>query len=165
MRVGITGHQRIDEPEGWRWVADVMRNELARMPGPLIGVTSLAVGADQLFARLVRELNGTLYVVVPFGGIERSFSPSDLTLYRELIVEATVEVLETAGTDEDAYLAAGKRVVELSEKMIAVWNGRPAKGKGGTADIVAYAANRPVSLIHINPVTRIVQTVPNSMEG
>jgi len=38
-------------------------------------------------------------------------------------------------TDEDAYMAAGRRVVDLSDVMIAVWNAKPAKGKGGTADI------------------------------
>src|SRR5271165_2228772 len=38
-------------------------------------------------------------------------------------------------TDEDAYMAAGRRVVDLSDVMIAVWIAKPAKGKGGTADI------------------------------
>ena len=60
------------------------------------------------------------------------------------------------GSDEDCYLAAGHRVVELSDLMLAVWDGSPAKGKGGTADVVAYAVRRGVPLFHINPASHVV---------
>jgi len=159
MRVGVTGHQRLDDPKAWAWVARVMREELAKVAPPLVGVTSLAVGADQLLARLVLEAGGTIHAVLPFADIERSFSPADVLAYRELVRQATVEVLDTHGTGEDAYLAAGQQVVELSDIVLAVWNGKPAKGKGGTADVVAYAISRGVPLIHIDPVSRTVRQV------
>jgi hypothetical protein len=158
MRVGITGHQRLEDLTAWPWVASVMRDELATVPPPLVGVTSLAVGADQLLARLVLERGGAIYAVLPIADIERSFSLEDVPAYRELAKQATIEVLHTAGTDEDAYLAAGQRVVDLSDIMFAVWNGKPAKGKGGTADVVAYAIRRGVPLIHIDPVSRTVRS-------
>lgn len=161
MRVGITGHQRLDDPEVWPWVARVMRDEVAKVAPPLVGVTSLAVGADQLLARLVLERGGTIHVVLPFADIERSFSPEHVPAYRELARQATVEVLATPGTDEDAYFAAGQRVVELSDIVLAVWNGEPAKGKGGTANVVAYAIRRGVPLIHIDPISRTVQQLEN----
>jgi hypothetical protein len=127
------------------------------MAPPLIGVTSLAVGADQLLAELVLERGGAIHAVLPFADIERSFASTDLPAYRRLIRHATVEVLNTPGTDEDAYLAAGQRVVDLSEMMLAVWNAQPAKGKGGTADVVAYAMRRGVPVVHVNPVARTVR--------
>ena len=161
MRVGITGHQRLDDLKAWVWVARVMRHELAKVARPLIGVTSLAVGADQLLARLVLEEGGTIHVVLPFADIERTFSPEDVPAYRKLVGSAMVEVLDTHGTDEDAYLAAGQRVVELSDIVLAVWNGEPAKGKGGTADVVAYAIRRGIPLIHINPISRTVRQADN----
>jgi len=157
MRVGITGHQRLEDSEGWPWVAGVMREELARVAPPLVGVTSLAVGADQLLAQLILERGGTIHAVLPFANIERSFAPEDVSTYRQLVRQATIEVLDTPGTDEDAYLAAGQRVVEMSDLIVAVWNGKPAKGKGGTADVVAYARRRGVPLIHIDPVARTVR--------
>jgi hypothetical protein len=157
MRVGITGHQQLDDPDVWPWVAGVLRAELARVAPPLVGVTSLAVGADQLFARLVHERGGTIHAVLPFADIERSFSPDHVPAFRELVEQATVEVLQTPGTDEDAYLAAGQRVVDLSDIVLAVWNGKPAKGKGGTADVVAYAIGRGVPLTQIDPVSRTVR--------
>jgi hypothetical protein len=98
-----------------------------------------------------------IHAVLPFADIERTFSPADVEAYRELIGRATVEVLSTCGTDEDAYLAAGQRIVELSEILVAVWNGKPAKGKGGTADVVGYAIQRKRPVIQIDPVTRTIR--------
>lgn len=161
MWVGITGHQRLDDPKAWAWVASVMRDELAKLAPPLIAVTSLAVGADQLLARQVLERGGMIHAVLPFADIERSFSPDHVPAYRELARQSAVEVLDTPGTDEDAYLAAGRRVVELSDILLAVWNGKPAKGKGGTADVVAYAIRRGVPLIHIDPISRTVRHPEN----
>jgi len=129
-----------------------MRRELAALKPPVRGITSLAVGADQLFARLVLEKAGRIYVVLPFTGIESSFPASGVELFRKLLASADrVEVLHVEGSAEDAYLAAGQRVVDLSDIVVAVWDGRPAKGKGGTADVVAYARRQSVPLIHLDP--------------
>jgi len=151
MRIGVTGHQRLEHPEAWYPVARAIRELLGRFAGPLTGVTSLAIGADQLFAQLVLARGGELHAVLPFAGIERTFAAADVPAYRGLADRATVEVLAPCASDEDAFLAAGERVVELSDLLVAVWNGRPAKGKGGTADVVAYALGRRVPLVHVEP--------------
>lgn len=156
-RVGITGHQRLKDSTAWPWVESTMREELAAMAMPLVGVTSLAIGADQLLASLVIELGGEIQAVIPFPDIERTFSAKDLPAYRRLAQKATLEVLKTQGTHEDAYLAAGQRVVDLSDILFAVWDGKSAKGKGGTADIVAYASQRALPVIYINPISRTVR--------
>ena len=41
-----------------------------------------------------------------------------------------------------------------SPTPIAVWNGLPAKGLGGTGDIVSYAKQLGVPVIHLALVTR-----------
>jgi len=156
MRVGITGHQRLDDPTAWPWVADVIRSELAILPPPLVAITSLAIGADQLFANLILERGGSIHAVLPYREIERSFSPEDLPLFRKLATQSELEILDTPGTDQDAYLAAGLRVVDLSDLLFAVWNGLPAVGKGGTADVVDYARRKGIQLLHIEPVGRTV---------
>src|SRR5436305_3624255 len=114
MRVGISGHQRLRDPDGWEWVRGQMRGCLASLPPPVVGVTSLAAGADTLFAGLVLELGGSLEAVVPFAGYEESFATgNDRRVYRSLLGRAArVEVLERDGTDEEAYYAAGKRVAD-----------------------------------------------------
>src|ERR1700722_6984491 len=130
-RIGITGHQRLPDPTAWQWVEEALARELDRAIPPLLIVTSLAVGADQLLARLGEARGAMVHAVLPFPDIERTFAAKDLPEYRKLLSHATVEILNTPGTDEDAYLAAGRRVAEMSDVMIAVWDGRPAKGKGG----------------------------------
>ena len=157
IKVGITGHQRLDDPSAWAWVESVMRSELDALPPPVAAVSSLAIGADQLFASMVADRGGQVHAVIPFPGYERTFGPQDVDTYRLILSKATsMEVLLTPGTDEDKYLAAGKQIVELSDLIIAVWDGKPAKGKGGTADIVAYAIQRGARLLHLNPVDRSI---------
>lgn len=156
-KIGITGHQKLSDPADWSWTQSALSRELDTFKNPVIAVSSLAIGADQLFASLVEKRGGQIYAVIPFKGYERTFSPQNIQEYNRLLGKAhLVETLLTEGTDQDKYLAAGKRVVELSELIIAVWDGRPAVGKGGTADIVDYALSKHVSLIHINPVNKTI---------
>jgi hypothetical protein len=154
--IGVTGHQRLEDPAAWPWVEEAVGRELDAAPKPLVVVTSLAIGADQLVARLGISRSAAVHAVLPFAGIERTFAAEDLPEYRRLASQASVEILRTPGSDEDAYLAAGRRVVELSDVMIAVWDAKPAKGKGGTADIVAFAVASGVPVVHMNPVERTV---------
>jgi hypothetical protein len=46
-----------------------------------------------------------------------------------------------------ARQVAGEILVGLSDELLAVWDGLPARGDGGTADTVAYALG-----VHV-PVT------------
>ena len=156
-KLGVTGHQRLPQPEIWEWISVELRAVLERFTPPLIGVTSLAIGTDQLFARSVLELTGTLEVVLPFDRYENTFEERDrLEFERLLKLSSRMEVLPRTGSDEQCYLAAGRRVADLSNMLIAVWDGKPARGLGGTADIVHYSLTRRIPLVHINPSTRTV---------
>ncbi len=42
-------------------------------------------------------------------------------------------------SNSQAHQSGSEIVVGLSDQMIAVWDGQPARGYGGTADVVAYA--------------------------
>ncbi len=154
LTVGITGHRKLDDPAGWNWV----RRELTALLGeiaPLTGVTSLAIGADQLFAEVVLELKGDLEAVIPFPEYERTFTnETDLTRYRLLkAASKRVEILADGATQDEAYLAAGRRVTDLSDLLVAVWDGQPARGLGGTADVVDYAAGIGKRFVQFNPVS------------
>ncbi|HEY0377997.1 MAG TPA: hypothetical protein VGC87_13845 [Pyrinomonadaceae bacterium] len=158
MRTGVTGHQRLHEPAGWEWVEREVDRFLSSLSPPLICVTSLAVGADQLFANAVLRRGGALEVILPFPEYETTFTETrDRREYARLLSRASeVEVLERHGSDEDAYLASGKRMVDTSELILAVWDGRPAAGRGGTGDIVSYAVRQRKRTVHLNPVAREV---------
>lgn len=138
-RIGLSGHQNF--PEG---AVDFVRESIRRVVGSsedLVGVCSLAVGADQMFATEVLAGGGDLLVVVPSHRYETTFSnEEDRRAYEELLGQAaSVETLDYDAPSEEAFFAAGRRVVQCSDVLLAVWDGRPAAGLGGTADVVAYA--------------------------
>jgi hypothetical protein len=138
-----------------------MESCVASLSQPLVGVTSLAIGADTLFAEIILNLGGTLEVIVPFSGYEEKFkSDEDRQTYLSYLARAErVEVLRRHDTDEESYYAAGKKVVDLSELVVLCWDGRPAAGLGGTADIARYAQSQRKSTIHLNSTTRVVTRI------
>ena len=135
-------------------------------------VSPLARGADQLAAKtLLERVDARLEVVTPFPLAEyrKDFSSDgELAQFEGLLARAaavnelacTVQFGELAcdqGNGEAlkalrdaAYLRAGERVVETSEVLLAIWNGRQAAGAGGTAEIVEYALERDRVVLWIN---------------
>ncbi|GAA3259017.1 hypothetical protein ACFO1B_53120 [Dactylosporangium siamense] len=155
--IGVTGHQNI--PAGaLAYVTAGIRDLLGAFEPPVTGVGSLAAGADQLFAAVVADLGGRLDVVVPCDGYDAAFgTPADARRYRRLLsAAASVEWLPFPAPSEEAFMAAGIRVVERCSVLLAVWDGRPAAGRGGTADVVAHARSlgRPVHVLWPAGVTR-----------
>lgn len=140
IKIGVTGHQNI--PFTARiYIEREILTFLKDHEEKFIGISSLAVGADQLYAENVVDAKGKLHAVVPCKNYESTFnSQADLMNYLKLLMIAdVVEELEFLQPTEEAFLQAGKRIVDLSDILIAVWDGKQAKGKGGTADIVQYA--------------------------
>ncbi|HEX8327441.1 MAG TPA: hypothetical protein VF629_07860 [Hymenobacter sp.] len=139
MTLGISGHQELSA-EVEAFVKARLLAELQSLPEALC-VSSLAVGADQLFAQTALACATPLHVVVPCQHYEETFpSPQALAQYQRLRAQASsAETLDYDRPGTAAFLAAGQRVADLSDKLVAIWDGKPARGEGGTADIVAYA--------------------------
>ncbi len=55
-----------------------------------------------------------------------------------------------AASREEAYELASRHVVDVSDALIALWDGKPTRGRGGTAETVAYARARGVPVAWIN---------------
>lgn len=117
-------------------------------------LSSLAEGADRIAAReILRRPGGTLRAVLPLpiADYEQDFAEAGSRAeFRALLARAQVVEEVTAAGDRDAsYRAAGRRVVDLCDVLIAVWNGKPGRGVGGTADVVGYARElgRPLIII------------------
>jgi hypothetical protein len=149
--LGITGHQSLPRA-AYDSIAAALDEQIeaASRDGVLWGVGCLAVGADQLFADLVLRSGGRLHAVIPAEGYEQTFDAAGLRRYRTLVgAAAKIDRLGFAAPTERSFLAAGRRVVRSCDRLLAVWDGRPAQGLGGTADIVMYArtVGRPVEVI------------------
>ncbi len=138
--IGASGHQAIPEiAQGF--ISDEIEAFIVRTPESVTGVCSLAAGADQIFARAIVRLGRSLHVVVPSEGYVAAFGgPAERAEFDRLVNAATVvEVLPFDAPTQEAFLAAGRRVVEMCDVLLAVWDGKEARGLGGTADIVDYA--------------------------
>jgi len=143
-RVGITGHR--DLSNGTRHlVTAAVATELAGYR-PLHGISALAEGADQIFAEQVLEARGALTAVIPSADYAAAFATdAGEAAYRRLraLADDVIE-LPFGFPSEDAYWAAGREVVRLSDVLLAVWDGGASGGMGGTADVVAFAGERGV---------------------
>jgi hypothetical protein len=150
VRIGITGHSNLT-PDAVPLVAEALREALAGAERPVIGVTCLARGADQLFARVVLELGGEIEVVLPARDYrERKVKPENAAEFGDLIgkaAEVTTMPFETS--NRDAYMAASEAVLTGVDAIVAVWDGQPSDGHGGTGDVVAAARHRnlPVTVV------------------
>jgi hypothetical protein len=139
--VGFTGHRHLKNPEA---VAAALREELADLKkgrGELIAISSIAVGADTLFAREVLKAGIKWVVLLPTTEelFQHDFTPEEWAVAKSLMQQAA-ERRPLPGTERpQIYVDVGKATVDQADCLIAVWDGLPAQGPGGTAEIVDYA--------------------------
>lgn len=149
-RIGVTGHR--DIPDELRaHVRASMYAAFLSHDGSLEALSSLAAGADQLFADIALACGAELTAVIPSGDYEEGFADAaERARYRCLRKRATREVrMAFAHSTDEAYYAAGAYIADHCDRLLAVWDGRPARGLGGTGDIVHYARalGKPVTVI------------------
>ena len=149
--IGVTGHQQRYGLD-WSWTRSAIA-EVLNGSGPIErALTSLAVGTDQVFAEVAFAQAIKVQAVIPFAGYERCFGGAGLEAYRRLLSRCDdMIILKRTGSDEEAFLAAGVRVADDSDLLIAVWDGEPAAGLGGTADVVEHALAGGGEVVHLDP--------------
>ena len=150
MRIAITGHRGLPDSTE-RLVDRAIREQLAAYPGSdLVGVSNLADGADQLFAQAVLDAGGQLDAIIPAAKYRDGLPEGAHATYDALLSRATsVHRLDRIESTEDAHMEASKAMLDRADRLFAVWDGKPARGYGGTADVVAEAQDRgiPVTVI------------------
>lgn len=121
---------------------------------PVHGYSGIARGSDIIFIEELLALEGTGYVVMPIPPADfRRVSVGDPWNQRfdDLLTKVEIEQLNSAcPPDADlpelfdrANLRVQRLAIEYAEKLfqkpkvVAVWDGKPGDGKGGTADAVA----------------------------
>ena len=163
LRLGVTGHRRLSDPEALagaldealdRFEASLSSVDLANTPLSLCVVSALAEGADRLVAEALLKRGAELEVFLPLDpdDYRRDFaSPeSEATFDRLRALAKRETVMSAAGSRDEAYLACGQQIVDRSDVVVAVWDGQPARGLGGTGDIVVHAREHLVPLIWLS---------------
>ena len=173
--VSITGHRLLSSDQKAK-VEPVLKKAIQNIMFVLneqggqnhyLALTPIAEGADTMFAHAARSLGIPLHILLPF---ERSvylkgFS-SDLArnefdmIYNDVADDqrTTLSPLKTNELDilgddgfNQLFMDVGRKVVDDADYIIAIWNEKQAKGKGGTGDVVAYAMEKGKNVLIINP--------------
>lgn len=157
MRVGITGHRGLPDP-----VAKDVRRLLAEKAhtydrAELVAVSCISDGPDAWWAQAVLGAGGQLEVVIPAkeyrAGLPDWHHPDyDVLLSKAVTVHRTGKRESTP----QAHQAGSEILVDRCDELLAVWDGLPARGYGGTADVVAYAhrTGTPVTVLWPQDATR-----------
>jgi hypothetical protein len=152
-RIGITGHRNIPEFA----LPEIVHRLAIELKAADEALSCLADGADQLFAELALEAHIPLTAVIADDYEDHLGSDEAVERYRGLLGACARTVhMPFRDCSTEAYEVAGYWVVENVDHLIAVWDGRPARGRGGTAQIVEYAhhANVPVTVVWPTGVVR-----------
>ncbi|MFL6775880.1 MAG: hypothetical protein ACJ8FN_05735 [Sphingomicrobium sp.] len=176
LAVGVTGHRsdvlspqavpRIEErvrdvlrqvEESGRALFETERDCFGNFTPRMRFVSPIADGADQIAAEAALALGWELEVVLPFDrNAYRASLANDHSRDRfdSLIGRASC-LLELPGDPEhglDAYVMTGRATVAHCDVLIAIWDGLPPRGRGGTAEVVQLALTRGTAIIHV-PLT------------
>jgi hypothetical protein len=165
LRLGVTGHRVLEDE---RAIANGIDEVLARLrrlapsspdaPVALEVVSPLGEGADRLVVeRALAQPDTVLEVPLPLPrpDYEADFgSETSRARFGELVDRADLVWVMGAGADRiEAYRTAGEYLVDSCDVLIAIWDGEPSRGRGGTRDILDVARRRrmPTFVIGARP--------------
>ncbi len=147
-RIACTGHRNLP-PATQRLIHAAVQRFVAGRGPDLIGICCLADGADQIFARAILDAGGRLEAVVPAQRYRDRLPSEAHAEYDTLFAQAvTVHKLPFTDSTPDAHMRASQHMLDLADELLAIWDHKPARGYGGTADVVADARQRGMT-VHV----------------
>jgi hypothetical protein len=151
LRIATSGHRGIP-PQSTRLVEAEIRARLADQPSDVVALSCLADGPDQIFALAVLDHGGSIEAVVPAEQY-RDGLPEDAHAEYDALIGHAIEIhrMPYVESASEAHMAASAYMVDHADELWAVWDGKPARGYGGTADVVAYARDKGVAVRVIWP--------------
>jgi len=161
VRIGVTGHRFLAEVEKLEAAVRKALGMIERaFPGrPLVVLCPLAEGADRLVAKVVLQRADAALIVplpLPLEDYLQDFATPESKAEFQHLLERAAEVIELprAPTREAAYEQVGQYVLDHSDVLVALYDGQPAQGQGGTAQVVEQALARGLPVVHIKAGNR-----------
>jgi hypothetical protein len=156
LKIGISGHRWVTETNKLVNAIDEVLEKIRQSYSfkELILISPLAEGADRIVAKRTLSLpSARLLILLPFPIKEylKDFSSMESKgEFQHLFLQAEqVQVLPGSADRAEAYEALGRSLLDQCDVLIAVWDGNPAKGKGGTEEVVQMARERGMPLAWI----------------
>ncbi|MEV7012093.1 hypothetical protein [Streptosporangium sp. NPDC051022] len=139
IRIAVSGHRGLSNATT-ALIDDAIRSLLAEHAPAITGLSCLADGADQVFARAVIDLGGSLEVVTPASRYREGLPAEAHQEYDLLLARAErVHTMDFVESTSESHMVASRFMLDHADELLAVWDGEPARGYGGTADVVAEA--------------------------
>lgn len=160
MHLGVTGHRDLTPSARLTAAVEAVLSEARGLAASrderLALISPLAEGADRLAARLALAAGGVeLHALLPLtpDDYRRDFATAaSRREFADLLRRAAaVEVLPPPHRRPHAYRALGEELVRRCDLLLAIWDGGPVRGAGGTAEVVALARRRGLPLFLIDP--------------
>ncbi|MEO7277019.1 MAG: hypothetical protein ABIW33_03220 [Sphingomicrobium sp.] len=128
-------------------------------PAKFALLSPLADGADQIVAEAALELGFEVHAILPFGREQyrATLNEAGGQARFDSLVERAARVLELEGAPtavQEAYVMGARATVAHSDLLIAVWDGEPPRGRGGTAEVVDLALRRGIAVVHVDSQAR-----------
>jgi hypothetical protein len=119
-------------------------------------VSAIADGSDQIAAEAALAHGWELQAILPFrrDDYRDSLATAEARESFATLLARSERVLELPGddpSDVEAYVMVGRATVAHCDVLIAVWDGLPPRGRGGTAEVVQMAIARGRPVVHILP--------------
>lgn len=176
LAVGVTGHRPNRLAAGRR---DGLRAEclaILQALRPLAGhgtasiVTSLAEGADRIVADAGLRLGYRLVCPLPFAldDYSRDFATTEGQQDYHRLLAAADRIVPLTGSRGDsaaAYEAAGLWMLDVANVLLALWDGAPSQGRGGTVEIMEEARRRSIAVFWLHATLPRPPTLLSSPAG
>lgn len=122
-------------------------------------ISALAEGSDLIAAEAALDAHIALDVILPFSReVSRAdgrADPAGQARYDAVLNKArstlVLDLPDNADKRAAAYDLAGRILVGQSDIMIAVWDGGPSGGRGGTREMIERAMRIGLPIMHIHP--------------
>ncbi|MGI2059793.1 hypothetical protein ACRN9T_21875 [Shewanella baltica] len=174
LRVGVTGHRdaalaATNRAALEQVVAEILlqlsraaNNVLWRYAGIYSGNTAqlqvtsaLAEGADRLVAQQALNAGWALHALLPFSPLsylqdfESQTSKNAFTALLDKAESVTDLAFDHDTAQLAGYEAVGKVLARNIDVLIALWDGKPARGPGGTASVIDMALQEGVPVVWV----------------
>ena len=150
-RIGVSGHRQLRDEHVVTEMTQAVLNRVLEHAAEVVVVSSIAEGADRLVAELVLARAGaTLEIILPLPAddfVDDFESEASRREFWDLLERASIVTVVEQVPDEEraaAYERAGHAVVDTCDVVVALWDGRPSRGRGSTADVIQYALDHDV---------------------
>ncbi len=171
--VGFSGHRNLPQAQ---LVADAVRQALEALQaraqkqgGTIEFYSSAACGADTLAAETAHALGIPVHLILPmpeeafradFENEDKTFRADDWQRVQALITNArngknggSLRLARGTHLRPECYYDTGMQVLEACDSVLVVWDELPARGLGGTTDVVDQARISQKPLLFISSET------------